>query len=74
MELEAKQAAFARLPSVSDVQSVLSVLPDRQAEKLALLFNPDDLDGIALHPPIQRFLMRWQPGDPVVYLGALWAR
>jgi hypothetical protein len=26
-----------------------------------------------LHPPIQRFLRRWQPGDPVVYLGALWA-
>ena len=37
VELEAKQAAFARLPSVSDVQSVLSVLPDRQAEKTALL-------------------------------------
>jgi uncharacterized membrane protein YdfJ with MMPL/SSD domain len=36
-ELESRQAAFARLPSVSDVQSVLSVLPDRQAEKLALL-------------------------------------
>jgi hopanoid biosynthesis associated RND transporter like protein HpnN len=36
-ELEAKQAAFARLPSVSDVQSVLSVLPDRQADKIALL-------------------------------------
>ena len=36
-ELEVKQAAFQRLPSVSDVQSVLSVLPDRQAEKLALL-------------------------------------
>ena len=36
-ELEAKQAAFARLPSVSDVQSVLSVLPDRQAEKVAVL-------------------------------------
>jgi hypothetical protein len=36
-ELEARQAAFQRLPSVSDVQSVLSVLPDRQAEKLALL-------------------------------------
>jgi hopanoid biosynthesis associated RND transporter like protein HpnN len=35
--LEARQAAFARLPSVSDVQSVLSVLPDRQAEKLELL-------------------------------------
>jgi|KBSSwiStaDraftv2_1062776.scaffolds.fasta_scaffold14913_6 hopanoid biosynthesis associated RND transporter like protein HpnN len=37
VELEAKQAAFARLPSVSDVQSVLSVLPDRQTEKMALL-------------------------------------
>jgi uncharacterized protein len=36
-ELEGKQAAFERLPSVSDVQSVLSVLPDRQAEKIALL-------------------------------------
>ena len=24
-----------------------------------------------LHPPIQRFLGRWQPGDPVAYLGAL---
>ncbi len=36
-ELEAKQDAFRRLPSVSDVESVLSVLPDRQAEKLAIL-------------------------------------
>ena len=35
--LEARQLAFARLPSVSDVQSVLSVLPDQQAEKLAVL-------------------------------------
>jgi hypothetical protein len=26
-----------------------------------------------LHPPIHRFLGRWQPGDPAVYLGALWA-
>ena len=37
------------------------------------LFDVSDLDDIALHPPIQRFLRRWQPGDPVVYLGALWA-
>jgi hypothetical protein len=36
------------------------------------LFVPDELDGIKLHPPIQRFLRRWQPGDPCVYLGALW--
>jgi 8-oxo-dGTP diphosphatase len=37
------------------------------------LFGVDDLEGVVLHPPIQRFLRRWEPGDPVVYLGALWA-
>jgi 8-oxo-dGTP diphosphatase len=37
------------------------------------LFDLEELMGIALHPPIQRFLARWQPGDPVVYLGAMWA-
>src|SRR6266540_7392335 len=38
------------------------------------LFTVDELEGLVLHPPIQRFLERWQPGDPAVYLGALWAR
>jgi 8-oxo-dGTP diphosphatase len=38
------------------------------------LFEVNELDGIVLHPPIARFLSRWQPGDPAVYLGALWAR
>ena len=33
----------------------------------------EELDEIVLHPPIQRFLQRWRPGDPAVYLGALWA-
>jgi 8-oxo-dGTP diphosphatase len=37
------------------------------------LFRVDELDGVVLHPPIQRFLRRWRPGDPVVYLGSLWA-
>ena len=37
------------------------------------LFSPEELAGVALHPPIQRFLSRWQPGDPTVYLGSLWA-
>jgi ADP-ribose pyrophosphatase YjhB (NUDIX family) len=37
------------------------------------LFGRGDLDGVVLHPPIQRFLRRWQPGDPAVYLGSLWA-
>lgn len=36
-------------------------------------FGAGELDGIALHPPIQRFLQRWQPGDPAVYLGSMWA-
>jgi 8-oxo-dGTP diphosphatase len=38
------------------------------------LFLLTELDDLVLHPPIQRFLSRWQPGDPAVYLGALWAR
>ncbi|HST26359.1 MAG TPA: NUDIX hydrolase [Gaiellaceae bacterium] len=37
------------------------------------LFSLAELDEIVLHPPLQRFLARWQPGDPSVYLGALWA-
>jgi 8-oxo-dGTP diphosphatase len=37
------------------------------------LFDLDELTEVTLHPPIQRFLARWQPGDPVVYLGAMWA-
>jgi 8-oxo-dGTP diphosphatase len=38
------------------------------------LFSVTELDEVVLHPPIQRFLARWRPGDPVVYLGPLWAR
>lgn len=37
------------------------------------LFTLPELDEIVLHPPIQRFLSRWRPGDPIVYLGPLWA-
>ena len=36
------------------------------------LFAVTELEEIVLHPPIQRFLQRWTPGDPAVYLGALW--
>ena len=36
------------------------------------LFGLDELDGIVMHPPLQRFLRRWQPGDPTTYLGSLW--
>ena len=37
------------------------------------LFGADELNDVVLHPPIHRFLQRWTPGDPAVYLGALWA-
>lgn len=36
------------------------------------LFSVDELDSVVLHPPIQRFLQRWRPGDPAVYLGRVW--
>ena len=36
------------------------------------LFGLDELEGIVMHPPLQRFLRRWQPGDPTTYLGSLW--
>jgi ADP-ribose pyrophosphatase YjhB (NUDIX family) len=32
-----------------------------------------ELDSVPLHPPITRFLQRWRPGDPAVYLGEMWA-
>lgn len=57
-------------------------LADRSLERVAStdeavcnhrLFDVEELAGLALHPPIQRFLSRWQPGDPTVYLGSLWA-
>jgi ADP-ribose pyrophosphatase YjhB (NUDIX family) len=53
--------------SLSDVSS------SDEAVRGHRLFAPDELDGVILHPPIERFLRRWQPGDPCVYLGARWA-
>ena len=44
------------------------------AVKGARLFTPDELHEVVVHPPVTRFLERWQPGDPAVYFGALWAR
>jgi ADP-ribose pyrophosphatase YjhB (NUDIX family) len=36
------------------------------------LFAVEELDAVVLHPPIARFLQRWRPGDPAVYLGRMW--
>jgi len=44
------------------------------AIKGARLFVPEELRDVVLHPPVTRFLERWEPGDPAVYFGALWAR
>ncbi len=38
------------------------------------LFTLDELEDIVLHPPMKRFVERWRPGDPAVYLGSLWIR
>jgi ADP-ribose pyrophosphatase YjhB (NUDIX family) len=38
------------------------------------LLHPGEIGGISVHPPIQRFIERWRPGDPFVHLGELWAR
>jgi ADP-ribose pyrophosphatase YjhB (NUDIX family) len=52
--------------------SLEGVVSQDEAVRGHRLFALDELEGIVLHPPIQRFLSRWQPGDPGVYLGALW--
>jgi len=36
------------------------------------LFGLEEMPEIVLHPPMKRFVERWRPGDPSVYLGSLW--
>ena len=55
-------------------RSLTDVETKYAAVKGARLFSADELQDVVVHPPIKRFLERWQPGDPAVYLGALWAR
>jgi 8-oxo-dGTP diphosphatase len=55
----------------SDVSLEAAVSQD-DAVRGHRLFTLEELDGVVMHPPIQRFLQRWRPGDPAVYLGALW--
>ncbi len=53
--------------------SLADVVSRDEAVRGHRLFEPDEIEGIPLHPPIARFLRRFEPGDPCVYLGALWA-
>jgi 8-oxo-dGTP diphosphatase len=55
-------------------QSLEAVTSKDAAVRGHRLFALAELEALPLHPPIQRFLRRWRPGDPVAYLGALWAR
>jgi ADP-ribose pyrophosphatase YjhB (NUDIX family) len=55
-------------------RSLADVETKDAAIKGARLFSTEELADVVLQPPIKRFLERWQPGDPAVYLGALWAR
>ena len=54
--------------------SLADVVSRDEAVRGHRLFERDELEGLAVHPPINHFLRRFQPGDPCVYLGALWAR
>jgi 8-oxo-dGTP diphosphatase len=54
-------------------RSLEAVRSEDAAVRNHRLFALDELESVVLHPPIQRFLARWRPGDPAVYLGALWA-
>jgi hopanoid biosynthesis associated RND transporter like protein HpnN len=69
-ELRRKQAAFAALPSVSRVESILAALPDAQADKVPLIaaLAPSlqsiavapalALDPTALRPPLETLRRR----------------
>jgi 8-oxo-dGTP diphosphatase len=52
--------------------SLEAVVSQDEAVRGHRLFTHEELDSVVMHPPIQRFLQRWRPGDPAVYLGALW--
>jgi ADP-ribose pyrophosphatase YjhB (NUDIX family) len=54
-------------------RSLAAVTSQDAAVRGHRLFERAELDDVVLHPPLQRFLRRWQPGDPAVYLGSLWA-
>jgi ADP-ribose pyrophosphatase YjhB (NUDIX family) len=54
-------------------RSLAAVTSQDAAVRGHRLFDRAELDDVVLHPPIQRFLRRWEPGDPAVYLGSLWA-
>jgi len=53
--------------------SLEEVSSEDEAVRGHRLFRLAELEDTMVHPPIQRFLQRWQPGDPTIYLGEMWA-
>jgi ADP-ribose pyrophosphatase YjhB (NUDIX family) len=52
--------------------SLEDVVSQDEAVRGHRAFRLRELEAITLHPPIHRFLQRWQPGDPAAYLGEMW--
>ena len=72
-ETAAKRRHVVHVIFAADVSGSLEDVTSRdEAVRGHRAFRLGELDSIALHPPIQRFLQRWQPGDPAVYLGEMW--
>jgi len=72
-ELGPRRKHVVHVVFAADVSgSLADVSSQDEAVRGHRTFELRELDGIALHPPIQRFLQRWQPGDPAVYLGEMW--
>jgi ADP-ribose pyrophosphatase YjhB (NUDIX family) len=57
--------------SERDLELVRSTDGDIRGHRLV---RAPEIAGLAIHPPIHRFVERWLPGDPFVHLGRLWAR
>ena len=71
--LAAKHVVHIVFSSDLGGRSLEAVTSEDAAVRGHRLFGPGELNDVVLHPPIQRFLARWRPGDPTVYLGPLWA-
>ncbi|MBM3676509.1 MAG: NUDIX domain-containing protein [Actinobacteria bacterium] len=52
--------------------SLTAIASSDEAVRGHRLFALDELHEISIHPPIHRFLRRWEAGDPCVYLGSVW--
>jgi ADP-ribose pyrophosphatase YjhB (NUDIX family) len=71
---EHKHVVHVIFASDLSARTLEDVQTSDSAVRGARLFSLEELDEIVVHPPIKRFLQRWQPGDPAVYLGSLWSR